>query len=211
MTGSPQPGKAHEASDTARQTDGQHGMHAKAGSKAPCLVPLHCDGEDSVVPSLWPCRHWRCPCTAAATVPNPQGHWFPIRHIPPLRMRRCWRRKASSLCTEGVSRVLAGTATWHCSTAGPASSCPSPIQQQIYGAWVEAAKGTRRSVSDAAARSCNRRAQERSPHCKSQGAADKIKQKVCHRRAEGGNKARHGAASHTATFPAPGRRASPPA
>lgn len=90
------------------------------------------------------------------------------------------------------------------------SSWPSPTQQQIYGPPAGAVEGTRCSATDAMARSCKGRAQQRSPHRKSQGALDKIKLQARRHHAEGCNKARRGAAGHAATFPSPGRRSIPP-
>lgn len=98
--------------------------------------------------------------------------------------------------------LLPGTAAVQ-AAAVPARAHLPPSQQQIYGPPAEAVEGTWRSASDdAAARPCDGRARERSPRRKSRGAPDKIKQKVCRRRAGGCHKARCGAA----TFPSPGHR-----
>lgn len=141
--------------------------------------------------------------------PAPVGTGFPselVSHhsIPPVSAGRQEEGSTGQAPTLPQGERDSG---WCCCP----SPCPSPTQQQIYSPLAGAVEGTQRSATDAAARSCKGRAQQRSPHRKSRGALDKVKQQAPRRhRAEGCNKARHGAAGHAATFPSPGRRSIPP-
>lgn len=141
--------------------------------------------------------------------PAPVGTGFPselVSHhsIPPVSAGRQEEGSTGQAPTLPQGERDSG---WCCCP----SPCPSPTQQQIYGPLAGAVEGTQRSATDAAARSCKGRAQQRSPHRKSRGALDKVKQQAPRRhRAEGCNKARRGATGHAATFPSPGRRSIPP-